>query len=230
MRPASNRTGSVTDVTITAAGMRIVKLLVGQVPQTVSALIDQTGVTRTAVTEQLNELVAAGFVERNIERLTGRGRPRHLYTATTAALVLLFANNQHLIMPAIWQAMREVAGEETTKAVLKRVSRILAAHYRQKLTAKKPEERLRQLARVMEEEGSLVEIDGASGHIIMHKRSCPFISMYEGGELICHVDEDFLADVVGAPVTRIACRHEGAACCSFGLTSQNGDRNCQQTL
>ena len=76
----------MADATVSAAGLRIVKLLVGNPPQTVSDLIDTTGVTRTAVTEQLNELVAAGFVERSTERLTGRGRPRHLYKATDAAL------------------------------------------------------------------------------------------------------------------------------------------------
>lgn len=51
------------------------KLLVGNPPQTITDLIRAAGVTRTAVTEQLNELVAAGFVERSMERLSGRGRP-----------------------------------------------------------------------------------------------------------------------------------------------------------
>jgi predicted transcriptional regulator len=81
------------DATISAAGLRVVRLLVGNPPQTVSSLIRATGVTRTAVTEQLNELIAAGFVERDTERLSGRGRPRHLYRTTQAALVLLFASN-----------------------------------------------------------------------------------------------------------------------------------------
>ena len=55
------------DAIISAAGLRIVKLLVGNPPQTVSDLIGATRVTRTAVTEQLNELVAAGYVERGHE-------------------------------------------------------------------------------------------------------------------------------------------------------------------
>ena len=64
--------------TVTPAGLRVVKLLVGNPPQSIADLMDATGVTRTAVTEQLNELVAAGFVERRTERVAGRGRPRHL--------------------------------------------------------------------------------------------------------------------------------------------------------
>ena len=95
----------MSHVTISTAGLRVMKLLVGNPPQTISELIRAAGVTRTAVTEQLNELVAAGFVERDTERLPGRGRPRHLYKATQAALVLLFASNQRLVVPAIWKAM-----------------------------------------------------------------------------------------------------------------------------
>ena len=45
----------MADATISAAGLRIAKLLVGHPPQTVSDLLDAAGVTRTAVTEQLNE-------------------------------------------------------------------------------------------------------------------------------------------------------------------------------
>ena len=92
--------------------MRIVKILVGKPPQTVGQMMDETGVTRTAITEQLAELISGGFVERTIEKLPGRGRPRHLYSTTTAALLLLFASNQRLVVPAIWKAIDELGGRE----------------------------------------------------------------------------------------------------------------------
>ena len=107
----------------------MIKLLVGHPPRTVAELIDATGVTRTAVTEQLNEMVAAGFVEQTTEKLPGRGRPRHLFSATKAALVLLFANNQQLVVPAIWKAINTIGGEKLTKQVLRSVGRSLAQHY-----------------------------------------------------------------------------------------------------
>ncbi len=61
------------DITVSQAGLRIIKLLVGHPPKNVAGLIRATGVTRTAVTEQLNDLVAAQLVERSVERLA---RPR----------------------------------------------------------------------------------------------------------------------------------------------------------
>ena len=110
---------------VSAAGMRIVRLLVGTPPQTVADLIKATGVTRTAVTEQLNELVSAGYLARSTERLSGRGRPRHLYSVTDAALMLLFASNQRLLVPAIWRAVNNACDQRTIDRIIAEVSRSL---------------------------------------------------------------------------------------------------------
>ena len=136
--------------------MRVIKLLVGRPPRTVGELTRLTGVTRTAITEQLNEMVAGGFVNRTIEHLAGRGRPRHRYTATQAALVLLFANNQQLVVPAIWKAVDKVGGKELTQKVLHAVSRQLAEHYLARITASLPRERMDQFKAILQEEGGLL--------------------------------------------------------------------------
>ncbi len=197
--------------------MRVVKLLVGNPPQTINDLIDATGVTRTAVTEQLNDLVAAGFVERDTEPLEGRGRPRHLYSATDAALLLLFANGQRLVVPAIWNAIEKIGGEKLTKRVFRRVSNSLADHYRQKITAKEPAKRLRQLTKLLGKEGVLVDIAEENGNLVMYKRSCPFISMLDEKRSVCCVDQEMMSKVVGCPVRRTACRHDGDPCCAFEI-------------
>ncbi len=207
------------DVTITAAGLRIVKLLVGNPPRTVAELTRSAGVTRTAVTEQLGELQAAGFVERETQRTSGRGRPRHLYRATNAALALLFVGNQRLLVPAIWQAVSDLGGDDLIKKVINRVSRSLAEYYNGKITAKRPLDRLRQLIDLLSDEGRLIDVvEDSGGKLTLHKRSCPFISMVDPHLHVCQVDQEMLAAVVGRPVRRVSCRHEGAPCCTFEIT------------
>jgi len=219
-RPVVN----ASDTAVSAAGMRIVRLLVGRAPQTVADLILATGVTRTAVTEQLNELVAAGFAERSRERLAGRGRPRHLYAATDAALLLLFASNQRLVVPAMWRAIATIGGDELKERVLQRVSREIAEHYKTRIEGKTPAERLRQMTKLLAEEGNLVEIDeDEEGRLVLNKRSCAFISMFEESRSVCCIDEEMMSCVVGAPVRRTACRHDGDPCCVFELISTNGE-------
>ncbi len=203
---------------VSQAGMRVVRLLVGRPPQSVADLIEATGVTRTAVTEQLNELLAAGFVERTTERPIGRGRPRHLYRATNASLLLLFAGNQQLLVPAIWEAIEETGGEELKRKVLKRVSRKMAKHYKSRITGKTPKERLAQLADLLREEGCVVEIDeSGNGQAVLRKRSCQFFSMFEDTRSVCFVEHEMLRSVLRAPIRQIDSRHDGDACCSFAV-------------
>lgn len=208
---------------VSAAGMRVVQLLAGKPPQTIFDLIKSTGLTRTAITEQLNDLVALGFVERTSQRVSGRGRPRHLFSLTTAALVLLFAGNQRLVVPAIWGAIEEVGGSELVNRVLDRVSSILAGHYQRNISGKKPRERLKQLARLLREEGVLLQVEETKdGSLVVHKRNCPFISMYDESGAVCAVDLEMMKQVVGADVVRTTCRHDGSPCCTFAIVSING--------
>ena len=128
----------MSDTIITAAAMRVIKLLVGHPPRKVLDLIDETGLTRTAVTEQLKNWRPGGSSCASVEHHSGRGRPRHRYMATQAALALLFANNQQLVVPTIWEAVNEVGGEDLVQTVLHAVSQRLAEHYRAKITASDP--------------------------------------------------------------------------------------------
>ena len=157
-------------------------------------------------------------MERTTEPPAGRGRPRHLYSATNNALLLLFASNQRLLVPAIWAAIADIGREELKRKVLKRVSREMANHYRPRITGKTPRKRLVQLAKLLREEGNLVEIEeDGDGQLVMRKRSCPFFSMFEDTRSVCCVDHDMLRLIVRASVRRTTYRHDGDPCCSFAI-------------
>ena len=125
--------------------------------------------------------------------------------------MLLFPSNQRLLVPAIWNAIRDVGGEEMTLKILKRVSRSLADHYNSMITAKIPQERLRQLIDLLVAEGAIVEaVENDAGQMVLYKRSCPFISMVDEKQTVCHIDQEMMSAVVGGKVHRIDCRHAGA--------------------
>lgn len=207
----------MADATISAAGLRIVKLLVGRPPQSVAELTEAAGVTRTAITEQLDELERAGLVERTVERLSGRGRPRNRFRATPAALLLLGAGKECLLGRALWQAVEQVGGEVLVDKLLKQVSAEMAKYYGRRITAKTPAGRLRQMNRLLCDEGLLVEIDEQGEHVSLLKRSCSFIGMFEDHRRVCQIDEQIMSIVVGRPVRQVACRHDGDPCCVFEI-------------
>jgi predicted ArsR family transcriptional regulator len=207
----------MADAIVSASGMRMIKLLVGNPPRSISELAKLLAVTRTAVTEQLSELVHTGFVERELDPVRGRGRPQFVYKATNAASYILYAVNQCMVVPAMWAAVEDIGGNDLSRKVLKKVGKSLAEHYMHKVTAKKPDERLRQLSKLMNAEGGLTQAVASGGHVTLHKRSCPFLRMADEKFTICCVDLEMMSLIVGKPVRRIACRHEGSPCCSFEI-------------
>ncbi len=210
----------MSDTIITAAAMRVIKLLVGHPPRKVLDLIDETGLTRTAVTEQLKNLAAGGFIVRVVEHHSGRGRPRHRYMATQAALALLFANNQQLVVPTIWEAVNEVGGEDLVQTVLHAVSHRLAEHYRAKITASDPQTRIKQFRAILKAEGGLIDLENKQGQITLSKRTCAFISMLDNERHVCTIDLDVMSAIAGCPVRRMACRLDGAPCCRFEIDAR----------
>jgi predicted ArsR family transcriptional regulator len=207
----------VPEVVVSAAGLRIIKLLVGKPPQAISDLMRASRVTRTAVVEQLNELESSGLAECTMERLSGRGRPRKRYGATPTALAMLFASNHRLVVPAIWQALAEVGGRELSKKVLRRVSRIVADHYGARISATEPRQRLQQFIDLLRAEGGLMELRNEGQCLALYKRTCPFIGMFDETRNVCCVDLDVIRAVVRAPIRQAASRHDGQPCCIFEL-------------
>jgi predicted ArsR family transcriptional regulator len=212
----------MSDATISSAELRILKLLVGNPPKSIPELAEEMEVTRTAVTEQLHELIRVGFVDRTKKHISGRGRPRYLFAATDSALLFLFASHHQLLVPSIWKAIGEVGGEALVPKVMQRVSRILADHYIQRITAAEPEKRLRQLVDILTEEGGLFKIVKEHGKTVVYKRGCTYVGMFDKKRLICRVDMDMMSQVVGRPLRCLANRHDGQPCCSFEIAEEKG--------
>lgn len=212
----------MSSLSVSTAGMRLINTLVGTSPKSIEELVEAAGVTRTAVTEQLNELLDSGFVQRERQRLVGRGRPRYVYSTTDHALACLFPANQALVVPAMWQAIEKIGGAELKAQVIDELAHALADHYRKKIKAKTPANRLAEMARLLcSTEGNQIEVKrGKGGKVAMLRRSCSFFSMFEESRTVCCLDQRVLSEVVGAEVRRTASRHDGHPCCVFQL---NGD-------
>ena len=174
-------------------------------------------------------MASAGLIERTTERLPGRGRPRHRYTTTHAALLLLFATHERRLGPLVWRAIQSVCGDELAEKVLDELSQRLAERYRRRITETTPEGRLRQMNDLLSEEGVLVEVDEHDGNVTLRQRSCPFAMMFEETRMACCMDQMVMSHVVGKSVRRTSCRHDGDPCCVFEIVPEGTSGGIRQT-
>ena len=193
------------------------RLLIGQLPKTMSELIEATGVTRTAISEQLNELISSGYIHQKQERLPGRGRPRYLYTATEYALKKLFDGYQNIVVPSAWRAIKKYCGDEVLASVCEEISDEMADHFNKQIESTTPEKRLQEFTDIVCRSGRLGACRIDDDKIEYDKLSCPFVSMYDGSGIVCEIDKLSMSKIVKAPVERVRCRLEGAPCCTFRI-------------
>ncbi len=206
---------NVTRPSISESGMRIMRLLIGHPPQTIIQLIDALKITRTAVTEQLRELLSSGYVEQMVEHSGGRGRPRYLFTATILAMQQLFEGNQGIVVPAIWRSLKKNFGDESLDTVYHDVADEIAQQFLDQITSRSPRGRIREFVNILSCCGRLVDCLERKEGAEIRKFNCPFISMADGLGTLCQIDRLVMQKVIGIPPERVTNRFDGNPCCTF---------------
>ena len=198
------------EIHVSPAGMRILEHLIGFSPKTISELMKELEVTRTAVTEQLNELVSSGYVQRVQEHREKRGRPQFRYTATDHAATQLLPGNQHLLVPAVWNSIESVGGEALLEKIIEKTSETLASGCA--FSDLSWTERVRCLVT----RGGFEVVETLDENTVrVSKRTCGFFSMYESRGIVCKIHLQTIAKITGGTVERTSYRQEGAPCCEF---------------
>jgi predicted ArsR family transcriptional regulator len=217
-------TPSVVHPIVSEAGMRIMRLLIGRPPLTMTDLMTSLNVTRTAVTEQLDELIAIGLIEQKQEHIGGRGRPRYRFSATEAAMRKLFEGLQGQVVPATWRAIRKRFGEEVLETICQDVAADSAGIYLRQLISDIPKERLREFVTLQSSLGRLIEFRDNGNSVDIRKFNCPFASMADHSGTVCRIDLLGMQLIAGGdkPVKLVESRYSGYPCCVFRLAVKKG--------
>lgn len=214
-------TQNVTRPSISEAGMRIMRQLIGQPPQTMPQLIDILQVTRTAISEQLSELIAIGYVEQTLVHRGGRGRPRFSFSATELAMRHLFEGYQDVVVPAIWRSVRLHFGDDAVETIAHDIASEISKQFTKQMKGKSHESRMRELADILDRSGRLAEYHEQKNGVEIRKFNCPFISMADETGTLCYIDRLCMQKIIGddelAPVKLVSSRHDGNPCCTFHL-------------
>ncbi len=119
---------------------QMLDLLRKQGPLTISALVDEMGVTATAVRQRIQRLTAEGLIERQAEK-NGRGRPNHRYSLTRRA------NNRQATTLPIWRSCcgkrsSRFDDPEIRRGLLRRIADRFVERYRDDVVGDTLDERM----------------------------------------------------------------------------------------
>lgn len=204
---------------ISDAWMRIVDELIGHSPQTISELLSKVNVTRTAITEQLDELAELGLVVRELERLSSRGRPRYRYSLTLDAIPRIYPGIQRLAISTLWNAIKKLGGEELLMQIITQACEILSDHFGSKMTGITSEERFLEIMKMTAPENDMTKWQiNPDGSIDVWRRVCIIEGINSAECRFCGHHKALLESIVGEKLELRKNRYEGAAYCVYRLT------------
>ena len=185
---------------------------------TVKELEDAMDVTATAVRQQLNLLLAEGFIEQRAENV-GRGRPKHVYSLTVKGRAL-FPHHYDEFTNSLLREILLVEGPGKVEQLLGRMSQRMAEQYSQQIASRLPQERARALTELLNAKGIMAEVQFEADGIVFREYTCPYYELAREHRAICDMEQDMIGLVMNQPVELVSCTLDGHHGCQFKIESK----------
>ncbi|HWD52604.1 MAG TPA: winged helix-turn-helix transcriptional regulator [Acidimicrobiales bacterium] len=179
-------------------------------------LVDELGITVTAVRQQLDRLQQDGLVLHRREP-AGRGRPAHVYELAPAAEEFFPKRYGDLTNELLGFLGGPDSDDVAELFERRRQRRLHDAHTR--LAGLSLEGKVRELTRILDEDGYLADVeetDGGGWRIVEH--NCAILSVASGFRQACTSEIRFISDALPeANVARVAHILSGAHVCAYEI-------------
>jgi predicted ArsR family transcriptional regulator len=182
-------------------------------PARIGDLVEETGVTATAVRQRLQRLMSDGLIQRHVERI-GRGRPNHRYALTDKGESEAGDNFSDLAI-VLWEEIRAVEDPEIRRGLLKRIADRFVARYRDQVDGETLTERMASLVGLMDRREVPFEVEGSAELPVLTALACPYPDLAKLDRSVCTMEKLMLSEALGESMRLSACRLDGAPCCTF---------------
>jgi DeoR family suf operon transcriptional repressor len=183
-------------------------------PLTAKELADRFGITPNALRRHLKELEGEGVVRYSRE-IHGVGGPEFAFSLTDAGEAL-FPRAYERALTEILDLVREQQGDEGLVQLFQRRWDEIARVARPELERLPVEQRATRLAELLTSLGYMAEARSVAGALpVLTEHNCAIRLIAERFPEVCAAEERFIADLLGAPVTRQAHITKGANCCEY---------------
>ena len=183
-------------------------------PLTAKELAEQFGVTPNALRRHLKELEHEGIVRYQRE-IRGVGGPVFAFSLTEAGEAL-FPRAYEDALAGVLDLVRQQQGDDGVLRLFERRWDDIARVARPELERLPVEQRATRLAELLTSLGYMAEAHPVSGTLpVLTEHNCAIRVIAERFPEVCAAEERFIADLLGAPVTRQAQITKGANCCEY---------------
>lgn len=191
-------------------------------PLTAKELAEQFGVTPNALRRHLKELELEGVVRYSRE-IRGVGGPVYAYSLTDAGEAL-FPRAYEAALGELLDMVRQEHGDEGVVQLFRRRWEEIAVASKPELAGLPIDQRARRLAELLTSLGYMAEASGGAEGVatMITEHNCAIRLVAERFPDVCAAEEQFIAELLGAQVTRQAHIAKGANCCEYCVSFTAG--------
>lgn len=180
---------------------------------TVDRLSEALAISAMGVRQHLAVLERDGYVEASKKR-GGMGRPAHIYTLTEKGDELFPRKYDSLAMD-ILDAVEQIEGRERVEAVLQERTERLRASLAAHLEGLPLPDRLRELARLQQENGCMASVEEHAEGYVFTQHNCTIALVARRFPSICRMEHEMFESLVGMPLQRQCCIGFGDSKCVY---------------
>ena len=188
-------------------------------PTSTATLAQALGMTVEAARQQVQKLVASGFIEGHQANISGVGRPRQDW-ALTAAGNSRFPDTHAQLTVQLIGTIKQLFGDEGMERLVAQREADALATYTQRCAARTVPERLKRLATVRTEEGYMARVERDGKDWLLVEDHCPICAAATVCQGFCRSELNIFQAVVGSDSTVSREQHllAGARRCVYRIT------------
>jgi predicted ArsR family transcriptional regulator len=174
---------------------------------TVDELCKVLGIGPTAVRQHMAGLLNDGLVEFK-ELRQEIGRPRFVYALTEEAHDI-FPKSYHILADSLIDAVKALYGEEGIDRVFEQIGQTWIANHQDRMKGKDLQGRIREMVKILDEQGFLPELEKNAEGYILREYNCPSHRIAIKYPYVCEMVLCFLSKLLDAEVIRTHCIRNG---------------------
>lgn len=195
--------------------MRILQLLKMRAGMTVSQLTDALPISQMGIRQHLAILEAEDLVEYYREKQK-RGRPLHIYRLTDQANGL-FPTTYANFAVGLLHEVAKFNGPGFINKVFKERMKSQLQTYQQRLHGKNLPERVKELARIRDEEGYMASFDEDEDNYVLIEHNCPIAVIAQAYPHVCEIELGLFRQSLGTKVVREEYLMQGSHRCCYRI-------------
>ena len=195
--------------------MQILQLLKMRCSMSVSQLTEALHISAMGIRQHLTILEEEGLVEYHREKKK-RGRPHHIYSLTDEANILFPTTYANFAM-GLMQEVEKYNGPGFINKVFRSRMKSQLQMYQERLHGKDLVGRIKELARIRDEEGYMARYDENDTDYVLIEHNCPIAAIAQEYPHVCEIELGLFRQSLGTKVHRVEHLMQGSHRCCYRI-------------